>query len=121
MNNVQKLHVAVVFGDWLTAVKTKLDPQLFLVGTMIVDSLGFLEYSLLLKMTDLFLSSPIKDNLEWIDTHPILALSVVCHNLSYNVGGDVIDGYITLIHRREITKDLLENLLIIVREQTYEN
>lgn len=120
MNNHQKLYVAVVFKNWLTNV-SELDPQLVAVGTMICDSLQFIEDELLIQMTKLFLAAPVKDNLAWIDTHPILALAGVCHKLGYSVGEDVINSYITLIHRRDITKVLLEELLIIVREQRYEN
>ncbi len=109
MTNMQIMHVAHKLATWIN--KTKLSDLNLGIGKIIVDQMSFLQYSLLVQVTDLLLNcKDKKDNSEWIDTQYILALAQVCRNNDFDIGAKVIDAYIKFIEYKVIDIQTLNQL-----------
>ena len=111
-----KIFVAHKLSEWL--ITAPVSDVLLGIGKIIVDSLSFLEYNLIIEVEEILKSTPATDDSKvWIDTTPILALAKICELNGYNEGKVVIEAYIILIQRRAVDEKTLNRLLLVVNKQ----
>jgi len=118
MTNLQKILVGKTLRKWAIANKS-IGVELSTVCQIIVDAFCFLEDPLLVKINHALecnVSTDVKTT--WgVNTEELTALGQVCSNLGYNVGREVLDSLVWVIHEGKVGDKVMAKLIPVVREQ----